>query len=358
MNASAVNPINNGENTSGGNPIAANVNSTIPGGGINPFAGEGGSQLQQLIFDRLKLVLGDDFFDGTKNPFTGSNNPFTGGGGIPQSPFDPLRIILGDNAFGDGSLPFNKDNAPVGNGNQDSGNNNATIGNFNSNFGNDSATIGNGNWNFNNNNATIGNGNWYFGGDNATIGNGNWYWDDGSKNLTLGNGNWHFGGDNAIVGNGNWDFGSNNTIIGNGNWVFTSGNTIVGNGNWLEDNDNTVINVGDNTSQELRADVEAVINSVMGRFGQDFSELTGNLEPSDMETLNRLILSKSAGANDGDAFADVKRLLTSLGTSPSNGNPYPPFQNPESVPEPSLSMPLVVMGLVCLVWSKFNKGRY
>ncbi|MFN6570001.1 hypothetical protein [Dendronalium sp. ChiSLP03b] len=373
MEASAVNPIFSGGNTSGagdslagninGNPIAGSASSTIPGGGINPFAGEGGSKLQQLIFDRLKLVLGDDFPNDAKNPFAGGKNPFTNGGSShQQSPFDPLNIIRGNNTPYSGNnpaggLPFNKDNAPIGNGNRDSGSNNATLGNFNSNSGNDSATIGNGNWNFNNNNATIGNGNWQFGGDNATIGNGNWYWDDGSNNATLGNGNWHFGSDNATIGNGNWDFGSNNTIIGNGNWVFTSGNTVVGNGNWLENKSNTTINVGNNTSQVIKADVDTVINSLMSGIGKDFTELTGDLEVSDIQTFNQLILSKGNSANASDAFGDIKQLLASVTETPGNGIPYPPVQNPQSVPEPTFSVPLIVMGLVCLLWSKFKKGR-
>ncbi|MBH8572547.1 hypothetical protein I8752_05740 [Nostocaceae cyanobacterium CENA369] len=368
MKASAINSFKSGENTFGtdnflagninGNSIVGNANSAIPGGGINPFRGDGGSKLQQLIFDRLKLVLGDDFPNDAKNPFAGGKNPFTNGG-TPQSPFDPLNIIRGGTPYSGnnpaGGLPFNKDNAPIGNANKDSGSNNATLGNLNSNFGNDSATIGNGNWNFNNSNATIGNGNWQFGGDNATIGNGNWYWDDGSNNLNLGNGNWHFGSDNATIGNGNWDFGSNNTIIGNGNWVFTSGNTIVGNGNWLEDKSNTTINVGNNTSQELRADVDTVINSLMGGIGKDFIELTGNLDASDIQTFNRLILSKGNSVNASDAFGDIKQLLASVTETPGNGIPYPPVHNPQSVPEPTFSVPLVVMGLVCLLWSKFKK---
>lgn len=377
MDASAVNPIYSGGNTFGAgnslassidsNPFAGSISSTIPGGGINPFRGDGGSQLQQLIFNRLKLVLGEDFPNDAKNPFAGGNNPFTDGSSLQQSPFDLLNIIGGNNTPysgnipGAGGLPINEDNAPIGNGNKDSGNNNATLGNFNSNFGNDSAIIGNGNWNFNNNNATIGNGNWHFGGNNATLGNGNWYWDNGSNNATLGNGNWQFGGDNITVGNGNWDFGSNNTIIGNGNWVFTSGNTIVGNGNWLTDTNNTIIRIYSNTnsleslSQGIRTDVDNLINSLIGRFGEEFLPLTETFGLSDSETFNRLILSTGAGSNDGNIDTDIQQFLVSLSSISENPFAYPPGYNPQSVPEPALSVPLVVMGLVCLLLSKFRK---
>ncbi len=404
MGASTINQINGRENTldignllTGGssNAVAditniSGANSPIPGSVINPFAGDGGSQLQELIFNRLKLVLGEDFFkdidnalanggnpfaggnsnpltDGNNpfasgsNPFAGGNNPFIDGGSLPQrSPFDPLQIVLGNqtpvsdnsNSSTD-SPPFNKDNAPVGNGNRNFGNNNATIGNFNSDYGSDSATIGNGNWNFSNNNTTIGNGNWLFASDNTTLGNGNWYWDDGSNNATLGNGNWHFGNDNATIGNGNWDFGSNNTIVGNGNWLFTSNNTVVGNGNWLSTNGNTIIGNGSNTNilesspQDIRSDADNLINSLIGRIGQDFLELTGNLGVSETQTFNRLILSRDTNT---DFNTNIEQLLASLSST------YQPVQQPQSVPEPTSSLSLVVVGLVCLVLSKFKKN--
>jgi hypothetical protein len=53
--------------TGGSNLLLGNGNNPIPGGGINPFAGDAGNGLQQLIFDRLKLVLGDNFFKGIDN---------------------------------------------------------------------------------------------------------------------------------------------------------------------------------------------------------------------------------------------------------------------------------------------------
>ncbi|WP_414564101.1 MULTISPECIES: hypothetical protein [unclassified Anabaena] len=413
MEAYAVNPTQSGENTFGAdNPLVIGGNNpntnTIPGGAINPFAGDAGSQLQELIFNRLQLVLGNDFFNGDNNPFTNgaNNNPFPMGESSPQQlPFDPLRIISGENIpfsgnmSNSGGLTFNEGNAPIGNGNRNFGSDNATIGNFNSDYGNDNATIGNGNWNFNNNNATIGNGNWllatdnttlgngnwYFGGNNTTLGNGNWYWDDGnnnttigngnwqfgsnnttvgngnwyledgSNNRTLGNGNWHFGGNNATVGNGNWDFGNNNTILGNGNWIFTNDNTVVGNGNWLIDSDNTMIGVGNNdTSLELfppefRAGADNLINSLIGRIGQDFLVLTGGLGESETQTFNRLILAQSAGANNGDISGDVEQFLASISV-------YQSVQTPQSVPEASSSISLVVMGLACLLLSKCKKG--
>jgi hypothetical protein len=441
MEASAVNPINDTGNISdasnsfaafgsanaegsvltGSNLFAGSSGSSpIPGGGINPFAGDGGSKLQQLIFDRLKLVLGDDFFknndatlaggsnpfagggnpfagggntfpegsgntftsdrnplaggsntfpEGSGNTFTGGSSPFAGGGGgslFQQSPFDPLREVLGDNipfSGKDGNTSFtaaggqsyNESNAPVGKNNRNFGTDNATIGNGNSDFASYSATIGNGNWNFDNDNATIGNGNWLFAGGNTTIGNGNWYWDNGSYNATLGNGNWHFGSNNATIGNGNWDFGINNTIIGNGNWVFTNGNTVVGNGNWLVDSDNTTIGLTDKTEslelfpQGIRADADSLINALMGKIGKDFVGLTKDFGVSNTETFNRLILSKGAGTNDSDISTNFERFLALLGGTPGN----PAYQ---SVPEPTSSVSLVLMGLICLLWSKLKKG--
>lgn len=396
LEASALNPINGGVNASnagigsnlyGGSSITAN-SSPIPGGGINPFAGDGGSQLQQLIFTRLKLILGENFFKDTDNalagginPFAGNGSPIVGGGtnpfagnGIPivdteslllRSPFDPLREVLGNNipfsnggnTSNTGSLSFNEGNAPVGNGNRNFGSDNATVGNFNSDYGSNSATIGNGNWNFNNDNATIGNGNWLFVKDNTTLGNGNWYWDNGSNNATLGNGNWHFGSDNATIGNGNWDFGSNNTIIGNGNWVFTSGNTIIGNGKWLVDSDNTTSSL-ELSSQGIRTDVNSLIDSLIGKIGQDFMVLTGDFEVSSSQTFNRLISSRSVGINDTDISSNIERLLGSLSVIPGNAIAYQPIQNPHSVPEPAYLVSLVVMGLMCLLLSMFKKQQH
>ncbi|MBW4688141.1 MAG: hypothetical protein KME40_24380 [Komarekiella atlantica HA4396-MV6] len=402
MKTSNINSMNGGGNTSSGgnlpsrspfeglNFLGGTVNTSgtnsnnIPGGGINPFAGDAGSQIQQLVSNRLKLVLGEDFFKDTNkalasggNPFAGGNAPISGGGNNPfsggsspisgsgsllqQSPFDPLKEVLGNNIPFSGNTSniakptFNASNAPVGNGNRNFGSGNATIGNFNSNYGSDSATIGNGNWNFNNNNATIGNGNWLFGKDNATLGNGNWYWDDGSSNATLGNGNWQFGKDNATIGNGNWDFGSNNTVIGNGNWIFTSGNKVVGNGNWLVDSDNTTIGGLESFPEGSKTDVDNLINSLIGKVGKDFVGLTGNFEVSDAETFNRLILSKGTNINGGNISTDIQRLLASLNPNQGNGIAYQPGYNTQPVPEPTFSASLIVAGLLYLLLSKFKK---
>jgi len=367
MKASTIKQINDGGNTSNAsNPLAGSSlparspfeglnflggtgntsgasSSNIPGGGINPFAGDAGSEVQQLISDRLKLVLGNDYFKDTNKALANGSNPFAGSKPITNA----------------GSPPFNASNAPVGNGNKNFGKNNATVGNFNSDYGSESATIGNGNWNFNKDNATIGNGNWQFGKSNTTLGNGNWYWDDGSNNATLGNGNWHFGSDNATIGNGNWDFGSNNTVVGNGNWILTSGNTVVGNGNRLVDSDNTTIGVGKNTSslepssQELKADVDSLINSLTGKIGQNFIELTGNLGASETETFNRLILSKGNGTNDGNISTDINQLLASIKQTQGNAI-YQPVHS-ESVPEPGFSASLIVVGVLYLLLSKLKK---
>ncbi|AFY46815.1 hypothetical protein Nos7524_0916 [Nostoc sp. PCC 7524] len=248
------------------------------------------SQIPQLIFDRLKLILGDDFFNGANNQF------FTNGGN-----------------------PFTIGNTPVGNGNRD------------------------------------------FGNDNATIGNGNWYWDYVSNNSTLGNGNWYFGNDNTTIGNGNWDFGNNNTIIGNGNWVFTSGNTVIGNGNWLVDSDNTSIGISNNTEslelflQVSQTDIDNLINSLVGRIGQDFMVLTENFDTTESETFNRLIVSRSSETNNGNISTDIEQFLKILSIIPSNQIPYQPGQNVQSVPEPTSSMSLILFGCVC--WLFLRRWR-
>jgi hypothetical protein len=142
----------------------------------------------------------------------------------------------------------------------------------------------------------------------------------------LGNGNWHFGSNNSTIGNGNWDFGSNNTVIGNGNWLFTSNNTVVGNGNWLVDGDN--ITSPETLLPEIKTTVDDLINSLMGRIGEDFIGLTGNLGESESQTFNRLILAKDTGTNDG---------------------------NVQSVPEPGFSTPMVVLGVSFLLYSRLKK---
>ncbi|MBD0389458.1 MAG: hypothetical protein ICV54_23885, partial [Nostoc sp. C3-bin3] len=311
---------------------------------------------------------------GAGNPFAGGANPIAGAGSLlQQSPFDPLKEVLGNgnnipssnggNTSNPGSQRFNEGNAPVGNGNRNFGSNNATIGNFNSDYGSNSATIGNGNWNFNNDNTTIGNGNWLFGKGNTTLGNGNWYWDDGSNNATLGNGNWHFGSDNATIGNGNWDFGTNNTIIGNGNWVFTSGNEIIGNGNWLANTDNTTIGNVNNirglelSPQGIKTDVNNLIDSLIGKIGQNFLGFTKDFDESSSQTFNRLISSKNVG-NDTDISSDIEQLLAALSPIQENLINYQPVQNPQPVPEPTSSVSLVVMGLVCLLLSLFKKQQH
>jgi len=364
--------------------------STLPGG-INPFASDGGSRFEQLIFNRLRLVLGDNFFNSNNNPFTSGGIPQFGGAGNP---------------FNLNTPPFNGNNTPVGNGNRDFGTSNATIGNFNTIYGGDSATIGNGNWNFSNNNATIGNGNWKFGSnntvigngnwhwddgdnnatlgngnwqfgqnnqtvgngnwnfgqENTTVGNGNWYWDEGTNNTTVGNGNWQFGNENITLGNGNWDFGTNNTIVGNGNFVFTSNNTIVGNGNFLIDGNNTIIGVGDDAEflnslfQETTSDVNGLINSLVGTFGQEFIELTGNFDSSATQTFNRLILSRRTGGDNSTISNQLDQFFNSLFSDiPFNELPFQPGQNLQPVPEPTAAIPLIVSGFLLLLLSKFRK---
>ncbi|MBD2252643.1 hypothetical protein [Nostoc parmelioides] len=328
----------------------------LPGNNINPFAGNAGIHLQQLIFNRLQLVLGNN-----------ANNPFVGGG----------------NPFVIGALP-------IGNGNRDFGNNNAIIGNFNSNYGSNNAIIGNGNWNFNTDNTTIGNGNWYFGSRNTTIGNGNWYWDygtnnatlgngnwqfgsnnltigngnwyldNGNNNTTLGNGNWYFGNDGTTIGNGNWDFGQNNTIIGNGNWIFTNNNTVIGNGNRLIDGN--YINTNSNHSNDLdffaqamRTRINNIISSLTGRIGQDFIGLTENLSIEEAQTFNRLILARDHGINNNSLSSDIEEFVNLLSSVPFNHSPYQPAPNSQTIPEPTSSVSLIVVCMVCLLLSKLKK---
>ncbi|CEJ44926.1 Uncharacterized protein apha_01651 [Umezakia ovalisporum] len=322
---------------------------------INPFAGGVSSQLNELVFGRLQSVLGEN------EVVSGSGNSFTDG----------------DNSS------FNQDNPPFGYGSRNFGSDNANIGNFNSDFGSDSATIGNGNWNFNNDNATIGNGNWLFGSNNTNLGNGNWYWDESSNNSTLGNGNWQFNSDNSTIGNGNWgfgennttigngnwDFGNHNTIIGNGNWIFDDNNTIIGNGNWIFDDNNTIIGNDKSTSKseslplDIKTDVDNLIDSLIGIMGEKFLPLTGGLGVSETETFNRLILSQ----NNGNISTDIEQFLALLGKIKSNRiasgtalgpMPYQHGQNLQPVPEPSFSVSLLVMGVVCLLWSKLKQGFF
>lgn len=331
--------------------------SNIPGNGTNPFTGNSGIEIQKLIFDRLQLVIGEDF----NNQFTTNGNHF----------------VIG--------------NSPIGNGNRNFGNNNAILGNFNSNYGSDNAIIGNGNWNFNTNNTTIGNGNWYFGSSNTTIGNGNWYWDfgsnnatlgngnwqfgsnnltigngnwyleNGNNNATLGNGNWYFGNDSTTIGNGNWDFGNNNTIIGNGNWIFTSNNIVIGNGNRLIDGNNININFNhsedlDSFAQVTRTGIDNIINSLTGRIGQDFIRLTGNLSIEEAQTFDRLILARDNGTNNNSLSSDIEQFVNLLSGIPLNHSPYQPAPNSQSVPEHTSSVSLIVVAMVCLLLSKFKKG--
>ncbi|MFH7026779.1 MAG: hypothetical protein ACHBN1_15550 [Heteroscytonema crispum UTEX LB 1556] len=252
-----------------------------------------------------ELASGDKSSAGGSNPLS----QFAGGGSPDgQIPFDILSVAL------DGILPFNgSDNVfmtpegelPIGYGNRDFGSDNATIGNANWDYGKSNATIGNGNWHWDSSteNATIGNGNWHLDSskDNKTIGNGNWYWESTSDNTTLGNGNWHFGNNNTTIGNGNWDFGSNNTIIGNSNRVFTSNSIVVGNGNWsviidksttgasdfLTKLDTLVLGIG------IKDAADNLVDSLMGKFGEVFQPLTGNLSKSGTQTFNQQFLSQS-----------------------------------------------------------------
>jgi hypothetical protein len=369
------------------NPFTSS--STLPGE-INPFASNSGNRFEQLIFGRLKLILGEDFFDGSNNPFTSGAIPQFSGGG---------------NLFNVGKPPFNDNNLPVGNDNRDFGNNNAIIGNFNSTYGSENATIGNGNWNFNINNTTIGNGNWKFGGNNTIVGNGNWHWDEGTNNATLGNGNWQFGQENQTVGNGNWNFGSsnttvgngnwywdegtdnttlgngnwqfgignqtlgngnwnfgtNNTIIGNGNWVFTSGNTIVGNGIMILDDNNTTISISVNAEnsnslfQNTKSDVDNLINNLVRRIGQDFIKLTGDFDSDEAETFNRLILSRGSGANNSNISNQFDQLFSSLFSDIPFEQFYQPGTEVQSVPEPTTSVPLLLCGFLFLLLFKFKR---
>ncbi|MEM7714826.1 MAG: hypothetical protein AAF349_14820 [Cyanobacteria bacterium P01_A01_bin.68] len=245
-------------------------------------------------------LVGDD------NPFaSGEYNPFGEGTLAEEIPFDILNVAL------DGLLPFNgsenvfstpEGEIPIGNGNQDFGNENAVIGNANWNYGNLNATIGNGNWNWDGatNNSTVGNGNWHldFTADNKTVGNGNWYWDSSSDNTTLGNGNWYFGNNNTTIGNGNWDFGNNNTVIGNGNRVYTDNSIVIGNGNW-----SVVVDKSAEIADDLLGELETIamgigvkksadmlIDSVMNKMGEVFQPLTEDFNESALNSYERQFL--------------------------------------------------------------------
>lgn len=349
----------------------------------NPFASENfwnifanGQNPTQLDWNQVL----SNFLTG-ENPFTGlSGNPFSNGDSnnlfeffgsdtsSQQSTLDVLREILGDNITLSGSNNstvtnqiYNDNNATIGNSNKNYGSDNATIGNSNTNYGTNSATIGNSNSNFDNNNTTIGNNNWLYASDNTTLGNDNWYGEEGSNNSIIGNNNWSFGSNNLTIGNGNLDFGSNNTIIGNGNIVFTSGNTIVGNGSLVVDSDNTSIGINSNISnlesltQGIKTDVDGLVNSLIGRIGDEFLTLTETFGVSNSEIFNRLILSRDGDSNEGSIDTDIQQFLASLSYFSENAIAYPPVYSPQPVPEPTFSIPLVVTGFVCLLLSKFKK---
>ncbi|MBD2500149.1 hypothetical protein [Anabaena azotica] len=303
---------------------------------------------------------------------SGGNNPYASG----ENPFE-----IGNNY----STP---NSSYVGNDNKDLGTNNATIGNNNSNFANNSATIGNENSNYNSNNTTIGNSNQTYGGYNTILGNSNWYASDGSNNATLGNENSYKGSDNATIGNnnlysdssnnnvtlgnnnsyygqngttignGNQDFGSNNIIIGNNNLVLTSNNIIIGN-NLVVDTDNTNIGVGSNISnlgsfaQDTRREINEIINSAVGSMGENFVVLTGNFNEDATQTYNQLILSRNnSNSNLGNNIDELVTLFRGVVTQ----SPYQPVTNPQSVPESISSVPLIVVGFVCLLLSRFKRG--
>jgi hypothetical protein len=249
------------------------------------------------------LASGDSSYTDGSNPFL---SLFSGGSQDKEIPFDILNVAL------EGILPFNgKDNVfstpegelPIGYGNHDFGSKNATIGNANWDYGNANATIGNGNWLWDSStrNATIGNGNWNLDAshDNTTIGNGNWYWNSTSDNTTLGNGNWSLGNNNTTLGNGNFDFGSNNTVIGSGNKVFTSNSIVIGNGNWSVVIDKSSAGASDLMTQldtwvsimGVKDATDNLVNSVLGKLGEAFEPLTGDLSASGTKTYDRLFLS-------------------------------------------------------------------
>jgi len=174
--------------------------------------------------------------------------------------------------------------------------------------------------------------------NNATIGKDNQ--DLSTNNATIGNGNWLLGTNNATIGNGNWHFGKNNQVIGNGNWIFTDNNSVFGNGNWVLGANNPIITAEDiiNSSPEIFApkivnNIHNLVDSVMGEMGKDFVALTGNFSPEQMQTYNRLILSKDS-ANKGS---------------------YPPGSEPKDIPEPTSAVSLVVLGLGSLLWSRCKK---
>ncbi|TVP56219.1 MAG: hypothetical protein EA343_24380, partial [Nodularia sp. (in: Bacteria)] len=178
---------------------------------------------------------------------------------------------------------------------------------------------------------------------------------------TLGNGNWQFNSDNATIGNGNWGFGNNNTTLGNGNWNFGNNNTIIGNGNWIFDDHNIVVgNQKISHDSELfppdfQSDVDSFINSLMSGMGENFLPLTESFGVSEMDTLNRLILSQE----NGNISTDIEQFLALLTGIQSHGHGMTSqhlWQKPQSVPEPASSVSLVAVGLVCLLLSKFKQG--
>ena len=334
-NESSSNNLVTQGNNSGGNSFTGNM-----GGGSGNNSNDLTSQLRQSPFGRLFDLPGvdgpEDIFGNLGSP-SGGSNPFGGGGGSPMmggggdSPYGG-NPFAGDNfwnIFAGGVNPTN----PSGGGNTagNSGGNPFTGGG--NPFAGGRNTSGN-----SGGNPFTGGGSNSLAANNATIGRYNQ--DLSTNNATIGNGNWLLGTNNATIGNGNWNFGKNNQVIGNGNWIFTDNNTVFGNGNWVLGADNPIINPDDviNSTPEVFApkiadNIHNLVDSVMGKIGKDFVDLTGNFSPGQMQTYNQLMLSKDS-ANKG-----------------SN----PPASQPKDIPEPTSAVSLVILGIGSLLWLRCKK---
>lgn len=262
-------------------------------------------------------AFGGNPFAGGDNSLTGGDNPFAGD--EPPFPFNGATV-----PFEGGNLPtpFNVDNIAFTDADPGNANSNETIGNGNWNYGSDNATLGNGNWYFGNENATIGNGNWNFGNENATIGNGNWYL--GSSNAILGDSNNVNGDDNIVIGNpisnGRNFTGTNNIVIGNEDWLLAiNRDTYKGNINDLINGDlSNILNSGGSNEEILSS-----IRTVVDQSGQGFVEL----------------LSKPP--QYGSTEIPTNAIAGSEGS--------------QAVPEPISSVPLLMLGLAFVMWSRFKR---
>ncbi|GAX34963.1 hypothetical protein [Nodularia sp. NIES-3585] len=103
---------------------------------------------------------------------------------------------------------------------------------------------------------------------------------------------------------------------------------------------------------DFQTDVDNLIDSLIAGMGENFLPLTGSFGESETQTFNRLILSQ----DNGNISTDIEQFLALLTGMRSNAIAYQYWQNPQPVSESASSVSLIVVGLVCLLLSKFKQG--